>query len=229
MKAMILAAGRGERMRPLTDHCPKPLLKVLGTPLIEHHIRKLASIGVKDIVINLAWLGDKIVDYLQNGQAFDVNIHYSWEKEGALETAGGIINALPKLTENDAPFIVVNGDIFFDFDFTCLPSLLPHQQAHLWLVKNPSHNLAGDFLLENGKITNKNGMDDNGNSYTFSGIGMYRPSLFLSHQNDKVLRLAPILKSAIDRKIVTAEVLQGAWTDVGTPERLASLNNTHHV
>lgn len=230
MKAMILAAGRGERMRPLTDHYPKPLLKVAGIPLIEYHIKKLVSIGVKDIVINLAWLGDLIERYLQNGEKFGVNIHYSWEHEGALETAGGIIKALPNLTQENEPFLVVNGDIFIEYDFTNLPTLDVNQQAHLWLVDNPPHNLSGDFYLIKNHVHNKN-LADTGliteaekQTFTFSGLGLYRPSLFQTYLNQKVMPLAPVLKAAMDKQQITGELLSGLWTDVGTPERLAQLN-----
>ena len=233
MKAMILAAGRGERMRPLTDHCPKPLLKVAGVPLIEYHITKLAKIGVTDIVINLAWLGDAIVDYLQNGEKFGVNIYYSWENEGALETAGGIIKALPKLAEKNEPFLVVNGDIFIDYDFSSLPQLNEQQEGHLWLVDNPSHNLSGDFDLIDGVVQNKSAIETNAaecstgakkQCFTFSGIGLYRPSLFDHYLDKKVMALAPVLKAAMDKQQISGELLTGLWTDVGTPERLKQLN-----
>ncbi|MDG1751019.1 MAG: nucleotidyltransferase family protein [Thalassotalea sp.] len=236
MKAMILAAGRGERMRPLTDHCPKPLLKIAGIPLIEYHITKLAKIGVTDIVINLAWLGESIVEYLQSGEKLGVNIHYSWEKKGALETAGGIIKALPYLTQNNEPFLVVNGDIYIDYDFSTLPLLNENQEAHLWLVKNPPHNLSGDFYLSDGFVMNKSVIEANAENetadttglikkcFTFSGIGLYKPSLFQKYLNKKVMPLAPILKAAMETQQVTGELLTGLWTDVGTPERLKQLN-----
>ncbi|MEW6990223.1 N-acetylmuramate alpha-1-phosphate uridylyltransferase MurU [Colwelliaceae bacterium 6441] len=224
MKAMILAAGRGERMRPLTDHCPKPLLKVAGVPLIEYHIRKLANIGVKDIVINVAWLGEHIANYLQQGEKFGVNIHYSWENNGALETAGGIMQALPKLTNKDEPFLVVNGDIYIEYDFSCLPQLHENLSAHLWLVKNPEHNVTGDFCLSNGQVNNINANQSDPQTYTFSGLGLYRPSIFNGYLNKKVMALAPILKAAIEKQDISGELLEGLWTDVGTPERLAQLN-----
>ena len=230
MKAMILAAGRGERMRPLTDHIPKPLLKVAGTPLIEYHIMKLANIGVTDIVINLAWLGESIVDYLQDGEKLGVNIQYSWENDGALETAGGIIKALPKLAEKDEPFLVVNGDIYIDYDFSALPTLTKKQLAHLWLVDNPSHNLSGDFHLKAGVLQSKQQAEMKGETalqqhcFTFSGIGLYRPSLFDAYLNNQVMPLAPILIAAMNKQQVSGEKLSGLWTDVGTPERLQLLN-----
>jgi MurNAc alpha-1-phosphate uridylyltransferase len=230
MKAMILAAGRGERMRPLTDHCPKPMLKVAGIPLIEYHIVKLAKIGVTDIVINLAWLGDSVVDYLQNGEKFGVNIHYSRENEGALETAGGIIKALPNLTEGNEPFLVVNGDIYIEYDFSSLPNLDENQEAHLWLVDNPPHHLSGDFYLIDSIVHNiqmgdaEVKVEEKEQTLTFSGLGLYRPSLFQVHLNEKVMPLAPILKTAINKQQITGELLTGLWTDVGTPERLKKLN-----
>jgi MurNAc alpha-1-phosphate uridylyltransferase len=225
---MILAAGRGERMRPLTDSCPKPLLKVAGIPLIEYHINKLVKIGVTDIVINLAWLGESIIEYLQRGERFGVNIHYSWESEGALETAGGIIKALPHLTHNDDPFLVINGDIYIDYDFSCLPSLAKKSSAHLWLVENPSHNLTGDFYLRNGKLQNITVLDveTDQKRYTFSGLGLYRPSLFKEYLNEEVMPLAPVLKTAINDQKISGELLIGLWTDVGTPKRLKELNES---
>ncbi|MDO6447330.1 nucleotidyltransferase family protein [Colwellia sp. 1_MG-2023] len=230
MKAMILAAGRGERMRPLTDKCPKPLLCVAGIPLIEYHIKKLAKIGVSDIVINLAWLGERIVDYLQDGEKFGVNFQYSWENDGALETAGGIIKALPKLVEGNEPFLVVNGDIYIDYDFSPLPHLTEKQQAHLWVVDNPPHNVSGDFYLNDGVLQSKQQAEWEGkteiqkNCFTFSGIGLYRPSLFHAYLDHKVMPLAPILISAMKQQQVSGEKLSGVWTDVGTPERLQQLN-----
>jgi N-acetyl-alpha-D-muramate 1-phosphate uridylyltransferase len=230
MKAMILAAGRGERMRPLTDHCPKPLLKIGDISLIEYHITKLAKVGITDIVINLAWLGDCIKNYLQNGERFGVNILYSCENDGALETAGGIIKALPLLTHENEPFLVVNGDIYIDYDFSSLPNLTQNQEAHLWLVDNPPHNLLGDFYLTEGNVQNKNSINSNAEanvkkqSLTFSGIGLYRPSLFQAYLNEKVMPLAPILQEAMEKQKITGELLAGLWTDVGTPERLKQLN-----
>jgi len=231
MKAMILAAGRGERMRPLTDLTPKPLLKVSGIPLIEHHLRKLALVGITDIVINLAWLGDKIVEHFQDGSSLGVNIRYSWERDGALETAGGIIKALPLLcaskdhvnNNQDEPFLVVNGDIYIDYDYQDLPQLTSSQLAHLWLVKNPEHNQKGDFSLVDNNIQNVTQFNTL-STYTFSGIGLYRPSFFAKHLTETVVPLAPLLREAIDDKCVAGVVLSGLWTDVGTPERLALLN-----
>ncbi|UUO24440.1 nucleotidyltransferase family protein [Colwellia sp. M166] len=235
MKAMILAAGRGERMRPLTDNCPKPLLKVKGVALIEHHIKNLVAAGIKDIVINHAWLGQQLVDYLGCGKQLSANISYS-EETLALETAGGIIKALPLLAEQDDEiFLVINGDIYCDFNFTHLPILSSKYSAHLILVTNPEHNLNGDFQLESGVLVNPKGNKQN--TYTFSGIALYRKSFFKQffkqHSATKydnvmsqgaVQPLAPMLRAAADQQQVSASVMHSAWTDVGTPERLAKLN-----
>ena len=240
MKAMILAAGRGERMRPLTDSLPKPMLKVAGIPLIEHHIIKLAKVGITDIVINHAWLGDKIEDYLQDGSQWGVSISSSRETEGGLETAGGIIKALPLLMqgcEEDEPFLVVNGDVYTDFDFTDLAPLSKGCLANIWLVQNPAHNTKGDFLLAD-KSSNKCdvGFDPVYNlaaktkqslslsSFTFSGIGLYKPSFFTKHLDEDVLPLGPLLRDAADNEQLSGKLLTCKWTDVGTPERLTELN-----
>lgn len=241
---MILSAGRGERMRPLTDNCPKPLLKVKGIPLIEYHIKNLAAAGINDIVINHAWLGQKIVDYLGDGEKYGVNIEYS-EELVALETAGGIIKALPILTKNNDVFVVVNGDIYTDYQYTELlkevsaktvlgeDKLSADFDAHLMLVKNPSHNVKGDFQLEDGKLLNPK--DTLKQTYTFSGIGIYHKRFFeFSSQHDEkhstskqesiTQRLAPMLRTSADKGRILASVLNVVWTDVGTPERLAQLN-----
>lgn len=212
MKAMILAAGRGKRMRPLTDHTPKPLLKVGAYTLIEHHIQRLANNDITEIVINTAWLGEKIHAYLGNGQALGVNIAYSHENE-ALETAGGIINALPLL--GDAPFLVVNGDVFSDF---ALPAKQFPQPAHLVLVNNPEHNPNGDFGLNGHLVT-----ETSEKRYTFSGIGYYHPSFFAGCKPG-VAPLAPLLRQAMQTQQVSGELHTGEWNDVGTPERLDALN-----
>ena len=224
---MILAAGRGERMRPLTDSCPKPLLKVAGMPLIEHHIRNLVAAGITDIVINLAWLGDKIVNYLQDGQQFGAQISYSRELSGALETAGGIIKALPLLSDSiNSPFLVVNGDIYCDVDFSTLPRLDKEQLAHICLVDNPSHNLKGDFCLLGNKVINPTELTNRAkdNSYTFSGIGLYRPEFFSADLSEKIFPLAPLLRQAADNQQLAGSVLHCNWVDIGTPERLTQLN-----
>jgi MurNAc alpha-1-phosphate uridylyltransferase len=216
MKAMILAAGRGTRMRPLTDHTPKPLLVAGGKPLIVWHIEKLARAGFRDIVINLAWLGWKIPETLGDGSHWHVRLHYSDEQhEGALETAGGIIKALPLLGEE--PFLVINGDVWCDY--LCLPhALAQHDLAHLVLVNNPAHNTQGDFATENGRVT-----ETGTPRYTFSGIGYYRPELFAGLAYGKQ-PLAPLLREAMRNGQVSGELFTGDWRDIGTPERLSELD-----
>lgn len=216
MKAMILAAGRGERMRPLTDHTPKPLLQAGGKPLIAWHIEKLAKAGFKEIVINHAHLGAQIEAALGDGQQFGVKIQYSPEKE-ALETAGGIANALPLLGKQ--PFLVVNGDIFCDYDFANIKPLSPNLLAWLVLVNNPAHHTTGDFALH-GKEVHAEGDD----KLTFSGIGVYHPQLFASIERGGKAKLAPLLRQAMTTQQVGGEHYQGRWLDIGTPERLAELD-----
>jgi MurNAc alpha-1-phosphate uridylyltransferase len=213
MKAMILAAGRGERMRPLTDTLPKPLIPVAGKPLIVHHIERLASMGVRQIVINHAHLGEKIEAALGDGAHWGVEISYSAEAE-ALETGGGIFHALPLLGE--APFIVLNGDVWCDLDFSCL-HLAEGKLAHLVLVPNPDHHLAGDFSLQ-GAVVSTEGE----NRLTFSGIGVYHPRLFAPCEAGK-FPLAPLLRDAMQKGLVTGECFNGQWIDVGTRERLKQL------
>lgn len=217
--AMILAAGRGERMRPLTDSLPKPLLTVKGIPLIEYHLHKLKGIGVQRVVINHAWLGDKIVAHLGDGSRFGMDIIYSSEIE-ALETAGGIAKALPLLTaEENAPFIVVNGDIYTDFDFSLLPRDLPDYDAHLVLVENPAHHPDGDFSLRNDLV-----LAAQQQAHTFSGIAVYQPTFFASTRVAKQA-LRPLFDRAIAEGRVSGQFYRGQWTDVGTPQRLAQLND----
>ncbi len=211
---MILAAGRGERMRPLTDNLPKPLLKVAGKMLIEYHLEKLKAAQITEVVINHAWLGEKIEQALGDGTRYGLTIHYSPEVE-ALETAGGIINALPLLGNSE--FIVINGDIFCDYELSSLPSSLSGL-AHLLLVENPEHHLEGDFALTNSGLLEQTGE----NKQTFSGIGVYHADLFKDYPRGK-LALAPILRKAMDQQQVTGEFYQGIWHDVGTPERLSEL------
>jgi N-acetyl-alpha-D-muramate 1-phosphate uridylyltransferase len=231
MKAMILAAGRGKRMRPLTDNCPKPLLRVNGIPLIEYHINNLVAAGIQDIVINHAWLGQQLVEHLGCGKQFSANINYS-EESLALETAGGIIKALPLLTEHENDvFVVINGDVFCDFNCKNLPQLPVECDAHLLLVENPEHNRSGDFQIAEGMLVNpRNNLQP---TYTFSGIALYRRRFFKQYistgydeltQQQKVQPLAPMLRAAADKCQVSASVIDCAWTDVGTPERLAQLN-----
>ncbi len=215
-KAMILAAGRGERMRPLTDSKPKPLLEVGGKPLIVWQIEKLAATGFKEIIINIAHLGFMIPEVLGNGSQWSVKIIYSDEQEeGALESAGGIIKALPLL--GDEPFLVVNGDVWCDYAFNTSFDL-GDDLAHLIMVPNPEHNPNGDFALDANRLVNSGAAKQ-----TFSGIGYYSPEFFKELIYGKQ-PLAPLLRQAIDRYQVSGELHEGEWRDIGTPERLAALN-----
>ena len=216
MKAMILSAGRGERMRPLTDTTPKPLLLAGGKPLIVRHIEALVRAGIDDIVINHAHLGHLIEAALGDGARFGARIRYSPEGE-ALETAGGIAQALPLLGE--APFLVVNGDIFCDYDFASLPPLAPAVLARLTFVPNPPQHPQGDFVLHQGRVR-----EDGGPRLTFAGIGLYRPALFAGIAPGAKAKLAPLLRTAMREGKVTGELFPGRWMDVGTPERLAELD-----
>jgi len=216
MKAMILAAGRGERMRPLTDKLPKPLLRVNNKALIVYHIEKLAKAGFEEIIINIAHLGYKIPESLGDGSNWGIKIRYSDEQEmGALESAGGIIKALELL--GDEPFLVVNGDVFCDYNFN--PNFdLKNQLAHLILVRNPPHNPQGDFGLEDTYVLN-----EVKEKHTFSGIGYYNPKMFQGFQTTKQA-LAPILRDLIKNKKVSGELFTGSWYDIGTPQRLEDIN-----
>lgn len=220
MKAMILAAGRGERMRPLTDHIPKPLLKVGGKPLIVWHLQNLAKAGFKEVVINHAHLGQQIEAALGNGNQWNLSIQYSVEAI-ALETAGGITNAMHLLTKNASqtePFLVVNGDIYTDIDFATI-KLAPNMLAHLVLIDNPPQHPQGDFAIHNGLLSNKGEP-----MRTFSGVGVYHPSLFAQIKPGEPAKLAPLLRQAITENKATAQYYQGVWHDIGTPERLHALN-----
>ena len=221
MKAMILAAGRGERMRPLTDTCPKPLLVAGGKPLIVWHIERLAAAGITELVINHAHLGQMIEDALGDGGAFGVRIAYSPEGK-ALETAGGIARALPLL--GDAPFLVVNGDVFCDADLAALCRAAESLRAdgplaHLVLVANPAHHPGGDFGLHPDGLIR----DAGGERLTFAGLGAYHPALFAGLSPDEPAKLAPLLRTAMANEHVTGARLDGHWVD-GTPERLAELD-----
>lgn len=213
---MILAAGRGERMRPLTDHTPKPLLPVGGRSLIEHLIVALADAGFRDLVINHAHLGQQIVAALGDGGRLGVRIAYSAEPEGALETGGGIFQALPLL--GDGPFLVVNGDIWTDYDFSALRRPL-NGLAHLVLVGNPAHHLGGDFRLDDGRVTDSVAGEP---SLTYSGIAVLHPRLFAGCQPG-AFKLAPLLRAAMVDGQVSGERFDGRWVDVGTHERLAEV------
>lgn len=214
MRAMILGAGRGERLRPLTDSCPKPLIEAGERSLIAWHIEHLKAAGIVDIVVNTAWLDHMIHDALGDGSSMGVNIQYSDEGE-ALETAGGIIKALPLL--GDEPFIVVNGDIWCDVDLGSLAQRTLDGDAHIVLVENPEHNPDGDFGIEAGKLVNSAA-----DMFTFSGTGLYSQTLFAGLAEGK-RPLAPLLREAADEGRITAELHRGEWTDVGTVERLESL------
>jgi len=220
MKAMILAAGRGERMRPLTDHTPKPLLCVGGKPLIAWHLERLAAAGFKEVIINHAHLGQQIETRLGDGSAFGLAITYSAEPPGALETAGGIVQALPLLGSD--PFLVVNGDIFCDWDTVqANRALKENDLAHLVLVPNPGHNETGDFALADARVASEGRP-----SYTFAGIGIYRPQLFAGLTPGQPAKLAPLLRNAMKEGKVSGELHRGSWVDVGTPQRLAELDQT---
>ena len=219
MKAMILAAGRGERMRPLTDTTPKPLLPAGGKPLIVWHLQRLAAADFTEVVINHAHLGKQIEDMLGDGHQLGLSIRYSPEPAGALETAGGIANALPLL--GDDTFLVVNGDIYCDWNMSRARSALAEKdQAHLVLVDNPEHHPAGDFTLDNVGRVNANGS----RKLTFAGIGIYRPDFFSAVSRGHSAKLLPHLLAAMRAGTVSGEWHRGRWTDVGTPERLAQLD-----
>ncbi|MEO7464480.1 MAG: N-acetylmuramate alpha-1-phosphate uridylyltransferase MurU [Nitrosospira sp.] len=228
---MILAAGRGERMRPLTDASPKPLLRVGGKSLMEYHLENLGRAGLVEIVINHAHLGQMIECALGNGERYGVDIRYSHEPV-ALETAGGITNALailkngPTYNYGERPFLVINADIYCEIDFSTLLSVMKHMQArpdenlaHLVLVDNPPHHADGDFALDSGKV-----VLSGKNNLTFSGIGIYQPKFFKDIVPGSVAKLAPLLRQAISSDKIGGEHYRGVWVDVGTPERLHLLD-----
>ena len=222
MKAMILAAGRGTRMATLTDDTPKPLLKVGGKALIVWHIERLVAAGVKEIVINHAYLGQQVEDTLGDGQQWDAQITYSPEST-ALETAGGIANALPLLGTDS--FLVVNGDVFCDIDYMTLVTALPKPNlAHLVMVDNPPEHPKGDFVLQAGKLK-----ATGENQLTFSGVGVYSPALFDTVVQGEAARLAPLLRAAMADGLVTGGHHQGVWHDIGTPERLHQIDRQLRV
>ena len=228
MKALVLAAGLGERMRPLTARTPKPLLEAGGKPLIGWHLEKLAAAGVDEVVINTSWLADQFPQALGDGARWGMRIRYSYEGPDPLETGGGMWRALDLLGRDDA-FIGVNGDIWSDVDYARLPSA-PAGDAHLVMVDNPAHNPSGDFALDGDRLAS-----DGPRRLTFSGIGVYRASLFErwrevigtadgAERDPPRFKLAPLLRAAMARNAVSGEHHIGRWTDVGTPERLAELN-----
>lgn len=228
MKALIFAAGLGERMRPLTDHTPKPLLKVGNKPLIIWHLEKLAAMGVEDVVINTSWLAEQFPSTLGDGSPLGLRLHYCYEGATPLETGGGMWNAMSIL--GDAPFVAINGDIWCDADFSQLPRE-PTGLTHLIMVDNPAHNPKGDFALDADGRLHSEGEP----RLTFSGIGVYRPELFdgwravvgdvsgADHTPPR-FKLAPLLRAAMTRGLATGTRHAGQWTDVGTPQRLAELD-----
>lgn len=222
MKAMILAAGYGKRLRPLTDITPKPLLKVAGKPLLQHHIERLAAVGIIDLVINISWLGDQIEDYFGDGSDFGVQIRWSREAH-PLETGGGVAKALPLL--GDAPFLLLNGDVWTDFCFDNIDVSLVGQRFDAWLllVKNPDHNSDGDFALSDKVVSFADRPD-----YTFSGISLMRPALFADYQSkhpeQQAFRWLDVMAPALDGGRVVGEAHTGQWWDVGTVERYQQLN-----
>lgn len=227
MKALIFAAGLGERMRPLTDTTPKPLLPVGGKPLIEWHLEKLAALGIREVVVNTSWLAEQFPAALGDGARWGLRIHYAFEGDTPLETGGGMWNALPLL--GDAPFLLVNGDVWTDFDFASLPRE-PRGLAHLVMVDRPPQATHGDFALDAGGCVRADGE----HKLTYAGIGVYRPQL-LERWRDAIpeptlangkpkFPLAPVLRAHMASGAITGEHHRGRWTDVGTPERLARLD-----
>ena len=224
MRALIFAAGKGERMRPLTEHTPKPLLAAAGKPLVAWHLEKLAALGVSDVVLNISWLADRFEPALGDGAAWGLRLHYSHEGPEPLETGGGMLRALPLL--GDAPFLAVNGDIWTDYDFARLPAA-PPGLAHLVMVDNPPQHPRGDFHLRADGVLEASRTP----TLTFSGIGLYRPDILRdwraqpgADSQPPRFKLAPLLIAAMARGEVSGEHHAGRWTDVGTPERLAALD-----
>lgn len=229
MRAMILAAGRGERMRPLTDSCPKPLLPVGGRPLIEWHLLRLARAGLREVVINHAHLGQQIEATVGDGRQFGLSIRYSPEPPGALETAGGMATALPLLGEQ--PFLAVNGDIWCDWDFARARRLsLVAGGAHLVMVGNPPHHPHGDFRLDGDRLRLANAEAGTGSggpsspTLTYAGIGVFSPAFFAAVPPGVALKLRPLLDAAIPRGMIGGERHDGRWIDIGTAERLTELD-----
>lgn len=223
-QAMILAAGEGTRLRPLTLETPKPLVEVGGQPLIVWHIKALRAAGITDITINASWLADKLMEALGDGTQYDVTIHWSVEDDAPLETAGGIFQALQTGKLRDEPFILVNSDIWTAYDFTQLRdyTLGADQRAHLLLIDNPEHNNGGDFAINNG-LASEQAIGD-ADKYTFAGISVMSPRLVDGLVSGQPAPLAPLLKQAMIKFQITAEVITDNWIDVGTPERLTQVN-----
>lgn len=222
MKAFILAAGRGQRLKPITDKTPKPLVPVQGQPLLLHHLLALKKAGFRDIVINVSWLADQIIEFLKTETPKGLTIQISDERGRALETGGGMLKALPLL--GDQPFLCVNADVFTDMDYSRLINVsLNNDWLHIVLVPNPEHNQSGDFSLHKNRLMSVTPTHD---SFTYSGIGVYSPALFkpVSHRSRQAFKLAPLIHSAIQHQQAGGQIYHGLWTDVGTPERLAELN-----
>ncbi len=220
MRAMILAAGRGERMRPLTDHTPKPLLAVAGKPMIQYHIEALAAAGVHEIVINLAWLGQQIRAAIGDGSQFGVRIQYSDEGDAALETGGGVFKALPFLAGPSGidPFLVVSGDVWTEYPLgDAMKKLVAADMAHFVVVPNPDFHARGDFGLAGDRLT------DSGERYTYANIGVMRPEFFAGCQPGK-FPLAPLMFDWIRKGEVSGELYRGVWHNVGTPQQLQQID-----
>lgn len=222
MKAMILAAGLGQRMRPLTDTLPKPLLAVGGKPLLQYHLEALASCGVKDVIINLAYLGDKIREFVGDGSRFGLHVSYSPEPE-PLETAGALLHAMSLL--GDEPFLLINGDVWSDYPLQqlCQHTFSPNEDAHLVLVPNPDFHPKGDFAINaQGLLTN----DEAQSKHTFAGISLIKPQFIGEYpQARRKFPLVEVLRYGIAQQRISAEIYRGRWSDVGTPERLYNLDN----
>ena len=225
-QAMILAAGKGTRLRPLTLDTPKPLVEVGGQPLIVWHIKALQAAGITDITNNASWLADKLMDALGDGSQYDVQLHWSLEDDEPLETAGGIFQALQTGKLKDEPFILVNSDVWTTYDFCQLKDykLGADQRAHLLLIDNPEHNNSGDFAINNGLASVQ--PVDASDKYTFAGISVISPRLLAGLVRGQPAPLAPLLKQAMLKLQITAEVISEHWIDVGTPERLTQINES---
>ena len=220
MKAMILAAGRGKRLRPLTDTTPKSLVEVCGQSLLERHLENIHRAGIEDVVINLGWLGEKIIDRIGTGSNYGMNVVYSDEADDVLETGGGIHKALPLL--GDDPFLVVNADIHTDMPVPDV-SLPSEDMGHLVLVPSPSYRDGGDFDIENGRLQNGDSQ-----ALTFSGVAVYRPAFFAGCEAGR-FSIVPMLREAADQNLLGGSLYQGHWADVGTPERLAECAHSSRV